>query len=374
MAATAERIFAQLAILEFLRASRSAKTTREIHSYLLDNTDWGKSQLGKRTGDHGKQNMEKWIRNMHKSSEFCEEIKWEPDPENRKQHLYSAKINPAKRKGKIMPIEEACFLGLAEKFLDVVLPTNIDDSMRERFVEAKAKLRRFGESRDLKKQSVNAYINRIDAVPRGQDLYRNKVPYTVIAELSKAILEGKCVKFKYKGRSRFQTYHPYGIVIREPKIYFLGVNEEEMKSKGSKNCKIFQFLCNRIESPVVTSQFNRVPKEFKTQTFIRNGRMAVGVRELEELANRRFTLKLRFYNGKDNLRLDLEEFPLTALKQTIEDEPGTSNFVLTAPGMRASHQLVDWILGRMARVEVLEPARLRKYVADRIEEMHKRYS
>ena len=374
MTATAERIFAQLAILEFLRASRGAKTTREIHSHLLDNTDWGKSQLSKKTGDQGKQNMEKWIRNMHKSSEFREEIKWKPDPENKKQHLYLAKINPAKRKGKIMSIEEACFLGLAEKFLDVVLPTNIDAAMRERFLEAKGELRRFGKSQDQKKRAVNAYINRIDAVPRGQELFRNKIPYEVIAELSKAILTGKCVKFKYKGSSRFQTYHPYGIVIREPKIYLLAAKHEEMESKGSEKCKIIQLLCNRIKSPTVTTQFNRVPDEFRTQNFIRNGGMEVEVPELTGMAKRGFTLKLRVYDGNDNLRLDLEQFPLTLMTQTIEDEQSTNNFLVTAPGMRASHHLVDWILGRTDRVEVLAPATLRNYVADRIEKMHRRYA
>ena len=102
--------------------------------------------------------------------------------------------------------------------------------------------------------------------------------------------------------------------------------------------------------------------------------MEVEVPELTRLAKRGFTLKLRVYNGNDNLRLDLEEFPLTLMKQTIEDEPGTNNFIVTAPGIRASHHLVDWILGRADRVEVLAPARLRSYVADRIEKMYRRYA
>jgi predicted DNA-binding transcriptional regulator YafY len=147
-----------------------------------------------------------------------------------------------------------------------------------------------------------------------------------------------------------------------------------MRKKGPGNIRISQYLCNRIESPAVTSKPNRVPKNFSTRKFIRAGKMAVEVRELKELAQSTFTLKLRFYNGDDNLRLDLEEFPLVANKQAIEDEPGTGNFVLTAPGVRAYYHLVDWILGRMDRVEVLEPISLRNYVRDRIEKMHQRYA
>ena len=380
MKATTDRTFARLAILEYLRESGRERTAKEIHSYLLENTDWGESQRKKKAGDQGKQNVERWIKNM-RTGEYRDDIEFKKNPENLKQKLYSAiidkeKEDELKRKdvAERMSIDEACFLGLAEKFLDVVLPTNIHDSMRERFLAAQHKLSCSGENQQQKKnRAINNYISRIDAVPRGQELFPNKVPYAVISELSKAIMNGQCVKFKYKGESQFKTYHPYGIIIREPKIYLLGVEYERMRKKGPGNTKISQYLCNRIESPAVTSKPNRVPKNFSTRKFIRDGKMSVEIHELKELVQSTFTLKLRFYNGDDNLRLDLEEFPISA-KQTIADEPGTNNFVLTAPGMRASTHLVDWIMGRMDRVEVLEPVELRKYVAARIKKMHGLYT
>ena len=252
MSATAERMYALCKILEYLRASPRARSIEDIHLYLLENSDWGRSQLARGTGDLGKQNMEKWIRSMHDSDEFCEEIEWDADPENKKRNLYRARQKPGKKK--VMPIEEACFLGLAEKFLDVVLPTTIDASMHERFVEAKAELRRYANSEDQNKKAINAYVNRIDALPRGQELFRKKLPYEVIKEISKAILQGKCVRFKYRGSPRYTTYHPYGIVIREPKIYLIAVKDEEMKRNGSENCRKIQLppsstACRRSLKP-----------------------------------------------------------------------------------------------------------------------------
>jgi predicted DNA-binding transcriptional regulator YafY len=42
--------------------------------------------------------------------------------------------------------------------------------------------------------------------------------------------------------------------------------------------------------------------------------------------------------------------------------------------MRASHQLVEWILGRQAQVEVLKPEKLRNYVAKKIGAMQRLYT
>ena len=93
-----------------------------------------------------------------------------------------------------------------------------------------------------------------------------------------------------------------------------------------------------------------------------------------EKAKRGFTLKLRVFDGeKDNLLQDLTEFPLS-ISQTIGKEKGTSNHILTASGMRASHQLTEWIVGRLHRVEVLAPVKLRAYIADQLSATHQRYT
>ena len=62
------------------------------------------------------------------------------------------------------------------------------------------------------------------------------------------------------------------------------------------------------------------------------------------------------------------------LKQTIEAEPGTGHHILKAPGMRASHQLAEWIVGRLNRVEVIGPSRFREHIADQIAAAHEIYA
>jgi hypothetical protein len=42
--------------------------------------------------------------------------------------------------------------------------------------------------------------------------------------------------------------------------------------------------------------------------------------------------------------------------------------------MRASHQLTEWIVGRLDRVEVLAPIKLRRYIAGQIAATHQLYA
>jgi hypothetical protein len=61
-------------------------------------------------------------------------------------------------------------------------------------------------------------------------------------------------------------------------------------------------------------------------------------------------------------------------KQKIEKIRGTEDYLLKASGMRATHQLTEWIVGRLDRVEVLAPERFRLYVAEQVDELQKIYS
>jgi len=60
--------------------------------------------------------------------------------------------------------------------------------------------------------------------------------------------------------------------------------------------------------------------------------------------------------------------------QSIEKEKGTNNYLLTAKRVRGTHQLIEWILGREERVEVVAPLTLRSYIVDRLDAMRSRYT
>jgi hypothetical protein len=135
-----------------------------------------------------------------------------------------------------------------------------------------------------------------------------------------------------------------------------------------------QFLCARITDASVSKRANRVPDDFDADRFIEQVGLDVGTHEESGLPAKGFTLKLRLIDAdRDNLLQDLKEFPL-AKKQTLEKEHGTDNYMLSAPGTRATHQLTEWIVGRLDRVEVLGPPKLRSYIADRIAAVHRLYT
>jgi predicted DNA-binding transcriptional regulator YafY len=42
--------------------------------------------------------------------------------------------------------------------------------------------------------------------------------------------------------------------------------------------------------------------------------------------------------------------------------------------MRATHELIEWIMGRLDRVEVLAPDALRKHIVSKLAAMQSRYT
>ena len=222
------------------------------------------------------------------------------------------------------------------------------------------------------KRMVSAFLKRIAIAQRGQALVQRSVPYDVLGLISKAMLDGKCLDLRYKGRQR--QLHPYGIVIRAPKIYLLAVDDRAHSAVPPPDIEPAHYLCVRMSEAEVSGRRNKVPADFDADKYIARGGLEVESHGEAGLPKRNFTLRLRVFDGEsDNLLQDVEEFPLSR-SQRIEKERGTSNHILTASGMRASHQLTEWIVGRLNRVEVLEPVKLREYIAEQIAATHQLYA
>ncbi len=371
MAAGKESLFAQFSLLNYLKASHGPRTVREILSHLHNNTNWGKAQLVSGPRDKGLRNLQNWLRDIRESAEFGQQIDWQEDQDNRKQFRYKSRGSVIGHRD--MSIEEACMVLMAEKLLDVLLPAEFyDASLQDLFQTAKAVLRKYEKRPKPAKRMVSAYLKRIAIAQRGQGLVQRSVPYGVLGMISKAMLDGKCLELRYKGRQR--VLHPYCIVLRGPKIYLLAVDDRAQSTVSQKNSRLAHFFCGRMSKVEISKRSNRVPKDFDADNYIARGGLETESHQDAGLPKRGFTLRLRLYNGKkDNLLQDIEEFPLSK-SQTIEVEKGTSNQILTASGMRATHQLTEWIVGRLDRVEVLAPVNLRQYIADKIAATHQRYA
>jgi predicted DNA-binding transcriptional regulator YafY len=161
-------------------------------------------------------------------------------------------------------------------------------------------------------------------------------------------------------------------VLRSPKIYLLAVDDHVMRKRRPEVLTPALFLCARISEAEVSERPNLVPAGFSADAFVADGGLEDEAADWG-LPSRRFTLELRLFSGDDNLLADLEAFPLSP-DQQIEKERGTGHYRLTAPRMRGTHQLVEWILGRVERVEVLAPSSLRSYIVERLEATLARYT
>jgi hypothetical protein len=371
MAAGKERLFAQYSLINYLKGSRRPRTVREMLSYLHNNTNWGRAQLVSGPKDKGERNLQYWLQNIRASEEFRQQIHCEEVPDNLKQNRYKSKLPVVDNRN--MPIEEACTVLMAEKLLGVLLPADFyDAALRDLFQTAKEVLEKYEDRPKNVKRMVSAYLKRIAIVQRGQELVQRSVPHDVLGKISKAMLDGKCLELKYKGQQR--SLHPYGIVIRGPKIYLLAVDERARSRVPRKELHPAQYFCVRMSNVEISKWSNQAPADFDADKFIARGGLETESHHEAGLPQRGFTLKLRVFDGEsDNLLQDLEEFPLSRT-QTIAKEKGTSNHILTAPGIRASHQLTEWIVGRLDRVEVLAPVKLRTYIADQLAATQQRYT
>jgi predicted DNA-binding transcriptional regulator YafY len=368
--AAKDKLFAQFTMLNYIAGSRD-RSVQEILQHLQENTNWGRSQIRPERGsDFGLRNVQNWLKDICASPEFAPIIEQQIDPHNRRQHIYRS---TAPLVGdRIMPIEEACTLIMAEKFLDFSIPADFyDASLQDLFLAARKRLSDYERVPKHSRRRVRDYLKRIAVDQRGQALVEHEVPYDVLGVLSRAILDGKRVNCCYRGDRR--ELHPFGIVLRCPKIYLLAVDDHAIRMVPTADLRPYQFLCARISDAEVSDKPNLVPDDFDTDHFIE--RVGLDVDALDwKLPERGFKLILRVFDAdSDNLLQDLHEFPLSK-QQEIMQEEGTGNHILMARRMRATHQLIEWIMGRLDRIEVLAPVVLREHIVRQLTAMQERYT
>jgi predicted DNA-binding transcriptional regulator YafY len=368
--AVKNRLYAQFALMNYLHGSRD-RSVQEILEHLHHNTDWGRAQLGPGGPiDLGERNVQNWLKDIRNSPEFAAHIDYSVDPDNRRQHLYSW-IGPAVG-NRIMPIEEACTLLMAEKFLDFSIPADFyDASLQDLFIAARQKIADYEKAPKNSRRRVSDYLKRIAVDQRSQALVHHEVPYDVLGVLSRAILEGRRVLCRY--RDDLRELHPFAIVLRSPKIYLLAVDDHVIR-KVAKNALVpAQFICARIAEAEVSDKPNLVPDDFNADDFIEQVGLDVDAMDWEA-PERGFKLILRIFDGEsDNLLADLREFPLSKYQEIMFEEE-TGHHLLMARRMRATHQLIEWIMGRLDRVEVVAPLALRDHIVSKLSAMQARYT
>ena len=360
--AAKDRLYAQVTMLNYLASSRG-RTVQEILEYLQENTNWGRAQIRLGRGsDLGLRSVQNWLKDICDTPEFGAFVEQEIDPDNRRQYVYRSTVPTVG--ARIMPVEEACLSLMAEKFLEAAIPADFyDAALQDLFRAARARLAEYEKLPRPNRKRVKDYIRRIAIESRGQTLVERRVPYEVLGHLTRAILEGRRIDCRYRGEPR--ELHPYGIVLRSPKIYLLAVDDHVMRKRRPENLKPALFLCSRITDAMVSDRANLVPAEFNADAFVEGGGLDSDAADWG-LPSRRFTLELRIHSATGNLLADLEAFPLSP-DQQIRPEKGKDTHLLTAPLIHGTHQLIEWILGRVENVEVLAPNSLRNHIVERLE-------
>jgi len=196
--------------------------------------------------------------------------------------------------------------------------------------------------------------DRVDAGPAPRKDYTRSGP--VIAELNRAIIDEKQIRMVYfsMGRQREsrRTVHPYRLRHVEDTLYLIGYCTLR---KGVRT-----FAVDRIKSVTVGDEGFQVPAEFDLQAFLQD---SFGIYQGPPV-----TVKIRFLPSVAGYVRERIWHP----SQELSDQPdGAVIFTATVAGIE---EISHWVLRWGAGAQVLEPAALRRTVADHAAAMAAHYA
>ena len=354
-------------LIDFILDARKPVSAREVLEYLREKIEGFADRQGL---DGGVKNTQNRLKKLRESPHFASQISFTLEG---KSYLYQG-IASTRRPTQEMSIEQACALMMADKHLSAIAPTRLlqsEERYQDLVDQATAAIEKAQQLRMVNKKDIHAFMKRVTVMQRGQRLEAAPLDNGVLACIAECLVLGRCIKLRYNGKDRL--LHPFGLVFRQPKVYLLALDTEKLVESGPAKARPRQFLCNRIENANISKEAHQVPKDFDLEDYVNKGRLDLMAFANTVRGRRSFTLKLLIRGDiDDNLVRDLIEFPLSKV-QEIEERIDTGDCLLTARGMLPTHTLIDWILGRLDRVEVLEPPAIREYVSDKVRAMYKVY-
>ena len=274
-------------------------------------------------------------------------------------------------------LEQACLALLSSRVFSELLPDERVDKetalAARRVTDALAVQ---GEAAINLENPASLLVERVAFASRGKRLHQRGPDLTHrLSLVTRAMLTGQCLTAQYNLRTR--ELHPYGVIVREPKIYLLAVETDEGQAENNGNSEpvIKQYLFNRFDSLDISTRPNNVPVDFNVKDYMDQGHMDVTIPELENTLGRQFELVLGVREHRnDALIRDLQDFALGNQQQAFIKADNDGNYLLTVPNQAPTYALSEWLLGRTDRVEVLQPAALRHYMLDRLQATTRLYA
>lgn len=247
---------------------------------------------------------------------------------------------------------EALTMVMVEQHLSNLLPASTIDVLKPYFKSAHQHL-----TATLKAHDVNSWLNKVRTVQPNQSLLAPKIKSDLQRTVSEALLTDKQLKIKYRrrGESKLVEYriHPLALIQRGGLIYlYVRINDYD-------DIKILAL--HRVESAELLSKPTQYPDGFDIEKEIAKGRLDFGSGET-------ITLEVKF---SEDAGEHLFETPLSLDQSITEVEEGFLMVTATIPN---TPQLLWWLLGFGAGVEVISPLSLRESIKATITKAAKAYS
>lgn len=375
----------RLAILEYLRASKQAKSTEDILQHLIngghvdeEQKDTALLRLVQRDmkflyGDEPEEGNSRSGLLPAESLSCDEEINignelgllctrgpgkswlWSLAPYNHQRFDYEK-----------MPHYMAIAFSMTQKHLSRLLPRNTLAELNVFFSRAEQKLQQ--SSATLNSQSYDKLKDSIEFFQRGQRLQPAEYDIEHLDTIYRAIIRRKRLSMRYRNKN--YLLHPLGVAILLPKLYLVAIKDQTAEAPVYvESANYRHFLIHKIQS-VHIEQKNAVDlADFSLKGYLEKGFMDVLI---DPKDSREYQLELRIVPkiNDGNLISDLHENPLAADQKISQVN---SNEYLLTVSLRRTIQLRNWILNLGDECKILSPDIIRKDVIASLQAMLSQY-
>lgn len=242
----------------------------------------------------------------------------------------------------------ALTVSMAFEHLKPLLPRQVLQYLQPWQQEAEEQLHKLNSSK------FQGWMDKVRIAPQ-HFLQAPQVDAEAVALIYEALLENRQFMATYKDKAE-RIIHPYGLVQQGHTLYLL--------------CRFYQFddvritALHRYQSVELLDEPVRPFPEFNIDDYLDGGAMQWLLAEPQRLK-----LKLRIIPW---LARHLEETPL-ADQQSVTIDPHNPERYLLEAEVLDGMQLRRWLLSQGAGLQVLEPAKLREWMANIVQEQAQNY-
>ncbi len=232
---------------------------------------------------------------------------------------------------------------MAETYLRDMLPASVVELMQPHFRQARETLEAAGNG-------LLAWEDKVRILPRHPPLLPPEVDPERMARVYEGLLRGRRLEVRYRPRSgeeRAYYLSPQGLALRDAVIYLVASHRDYDD--------VVMFALHRFTAVTLTDEPARHLAGFDLDAWIARGGFDAHENDAPVGLVARFDADV----GRHLLETPLSE------RQTVR-EAGDGRLEVTAP-VKDTHQLRWWLRAFGPQVEVLEPAHLRREMAEAAE-------